>query len=163
MDGQEDRATSKEKEDPWKEVRSHTNGRREESDMKAEKAERAREMDFPAKAESTEKNAIITRHVPGGTWLLQDSGSVNNTAGRHGGTYGRNVTRNAKEFVETDSLSVRTAGGFLEMTVLGDLMGDKTGPGSSGAPVAARPRPSNVTEDGLLVETRPVNWGPPQL
>ncbi|KAJ1092259.1 hypothetical protein NDU88_005370 [Pleurodeles waltl] len=43
----------------------------EESGAKSEEAERARETDFPAKSESTKKDAVTTRNVPGGTWLLQ--------------------------------------------------------------------------------------------
>ncbi|KAJ1202825.1 hypothetical protein NDU88_006620 [Pleurodeles waltl] len=69
--GKEVRAPSDDSEDAWKEARNPNNRRREESDEESEEAERAQKTDFPAEAESTKKDAVITSHVPGGTWLLQ--------------------------------------------------------------------------------------------
>ncbi|KAJ1096108.1 hypothetical protein NDU88_001254 [Pleurodeles waltl] len=54
-----------------REAKTPDNGRMEGSGAESEESERAWETDFPSEAESTKKDAVTTRHIPGGTWLLQ--------------------------------------------------------------------------------------------
>ncbi|KAJ1092658.1 hypothetical protein NDU88_005768 [Pleurodeles waltl] len=70
-DKQKRRPASNDEEDARRETDTELRKDRGER-RRVRRGRRARELDFPAEAESKQKDAGTTRHVPEGTWLLQD-------------------------------------------------------------------------------------------